>query len=441
METIKHICAGCIGEPVLRLIVEAASSADFSCDYCTDGLAATPISRVADRCGEVLKTFYEDSSQAMAVVVYDYTPDGEDFPSTIEKLALVSNDVAAEIVAALEDEWPADPWFVQRKEVDSPWMWEWSQMEISLRNEARFLNPHVADFMARIFGAIASDCTADGAPVLVDAGPGTKHRAFYRARVFQSDQEIEKALTHPEKCLGAPPGGVGSSGRMNAAGLPAFYGATLEKTALAEVRPPVGSKVIVARFDLVRPLKLLNLVLLAQVQLPSGASLFDTATLAAAQRRDFLRALSEQMTVPVMPGDQDRNYLVTQVVADYLAMHPAAAIDGILYPSVQVSKRKGDPNNMNVVLFHKAAFAIDSDSESATATAELWTSHGEEGEEFDPKILRKVPKPPYRYQVNGFQPAPALKLVPDSMVIHKVAAVEIKTKPKAVRLVKTSVVS
>jgi hypothetical protein len=52
------------------------------------------------------------------------------------------------------------------------------------------------------------------------------------------------------------------------------------------------------------------------------------------------------ITMPVMPDDEAFEYLVTQVIADYLA---STGLDGLVYPSVQVSGGK------NVALFHKAA--------------------------------------------------------------------------------------
>ena len=55
------------------------------------------------------------------------------------------------------------------------------------------------------------------------------------------------------------------------------------------------------------------------------------------------------MTLPVMPDDESSEYLVTQVIADYLANLRAPILDGILYPSVQ------DGSSGNVVLFHKSA--------------------------------------------------------------------------------------
>jgi hypothetical protein len=445
---MSHICSDCVGEAVLRCFVIAEASNENSCDYCDSDLPAANIWGIADRCDKVLTTFYEDSSETMAVVHFGHTPAGTDLLGTIQELAVVSESAASDIIEALQTMWydrdtgeskfgDGEPWFVLRANIESPLLTTWFEMESSLRGEARYINPKVTAFMESIFGEISNDRTAEGASVLVDAGPGSTYETFYRARVFQSDAELLKALRNPEKLLGSPPPGAGAGGRMNTVGLPAFYGATKAETALAEVRPPVGSSVVVAKFAAFRPLKLLNWMLLGQVDLSRSASLFDEATEVAAQRRDFLRALSGKMTLPVMPENQDHNYLITQVVADYLATHPNASIDGIIYPSVQVDEADANERGENIVLFHKAAKALNADSERDTAEAELWEYEEDgPGEFFQPNILFKDVKPQYPFQYGGFQPKPALKLIGDSIEIHRVRAVKIRTDPTTVEVVK-----
>ena len=94
--------------------------------------------------------------------------------------------------------------------------------------------------------------------MIVDAGPGASLGAVYRARFFQSDDKLEVALTRPDKHIGPPLSAFANAGRMNAHGISVFYGASDPMVALAEVRPPVGSKVAVARFEIVRPIRLLD---------------------------------------------------------------------------------------------------------------------------------------------------------------------------------------
>jgi hypothetical protein len=72
----------------------------------------------------------------------------------------------------------------------------------------------------------------------VRRGPGTSVSALFRARVFQTEDQLVKALEKPEVSIGPPPTALVPAGRMNAAGIQVIYGATEEVVALAEVRPP-----------------------------------------------------------------------------------------------------------------------------------------------------------------------------------------------------------
>lgn len=444
---MSHICPDCIGEPVLQSLVSAAASAAHACDYCERGLPAAEVWFVAQKCDDVLETFYELSSQTMAVIHFGRIPIGENLNSTIQKIVRVSQDALEAIVDALQSMWydrdsgeyqygdDNDPWFVLKTNMDSPLSEAWIAMESSLRDEARYLNPNVYRLMELVFGDIANDVTANGVSVLVDAGPGSAYEALYRARVFQSEKSLNEAIQHPERFLGAPPASVGGSGRMNAAGQPAFYGALKAKTILAEVRPPVGAWVVEARFSVIRPLKLLDLTLLNQTQLREGTSLFDANTMIAAQRRDFLRTLSEKMTEPVMPDSQDRDYRITQVIADYLAMHRNASIDGIIYPSVQHRSDEHGETGKNVVLFHKAARTVGADSGFETAYAELWEyEENGPGRYFRPTILYRPDKPQVIFRQKDFHPEPALQLIRNSLKIHKVKFVDIDTDAEDVKV-------
>jgi hypothetical protein len=135
---------------------------------------------------------------------------------------------------------------------------------------------------------------------------------------------------------------------MNAKGIAVFYGASDPETAVAEVRPPVGCEVAIGRFQVVRPLRLLDLTALGGVT--ATGSIFDPMYANTLSRMMFLRSLSRRMARPVMPDDQDSDYLPTQAVADFLATGTVTELDGIIFPSVQVAGGK-----QNVVLFHKAS--------------------------------------------------------------------------------------
>ena len=423
-----------------------AAVKEHPCEYCESDGPTTEISFVAQQCSEVISTFFEVSSLTMAVVHFNREPSGESLAELVERLTSAPSKAVEDIVEELthwwydrdtgEDLYGDDPYFVPRSNVDSPLIAAWTEIESSLRTEARYLNPKVGQFMEQVFGNLSDHVETGGKSVLVDAGPGTPISELYRARVFQSEKSLEAALQHPERTLGAPPAGQSLSGRMNAAGQPAFYGTMDEQTAIAEVRPPVGSWTAVARFRIARPLKLLDLSLLERAQLKPSSSLFDPATVATAQRLAFLRELAERMAMPVMPENQNHNYLITQVVADYLVMLPGISIDGIIYPSSQ-RIRSGDQDGINVVLFHKAAIAYQARAEQATAVAELRTYIDEEpGSYFAPAIMYLERKPPaHRWRRPGFQPEPALELVPDGIHLHCIKSVSFMTDVEQLKVV------
>lgn len=455
MKNINHICAQCIKEPVLKKIVVESANDDFSCDFCETGNPAVEMSLVAKQCNEAIETFFEVSSQTPAVLYFNRIPAGEDIHTLLTRLVGTSDKAIESLLATLEEMWydhdteepryGEDPHFVlaSRSPIATALHSSWNEMEASLRGEARYLNPKVTAFMEKIFGAISSETTADGRSVLTNTRTSPLYNTFYRARVFETTYELEQALQHPERYLGAPPVGIAKAGRMNAPGQSAFYGATREEIALAEVRPPVGSLVAVARFGPARPLTLLNLALLEQIQIPASASLFDPKTKEAFQRHTFLRELSRRLVQPVMPERQDRNYLITQVIADYLAMHPTTPIDGIIYPSVQHGTQISEASGENVVLFHKAAATIYADV-SKTADAIL---HDYDDDEYDLSSLDEAPlRPTISFtepkaesdvlpNLNRRNKRPGLVLVRDSIIIHQINAVSIISKPIPVEVV------
>lgn len=224
---------------------------------------------------------------------------------------------------------------------------------------------------------------------------------------------------------------------MNASGISVFYGAKDASSALAEVRPAVGSKVVVAHFLFTRPLKLLDLRSLETIT--CSGSLFDPAYTQEVERVGFLRTLTKLLILPVMPNEQEREYLMTQAVADYLASLKQPSLDGIIFPSVQ------DGVGENVVLFHKASLVEKLQYPQGTrVTAGLM--------DFDPETEDSYPS----YSIHISQPEKpvkqkrervfatfedwlykterqsALQLVIDSIVVHTVKAVSVETSPDRV---------
>jgi hypothetical protein len=235
---------------------------------------------------------------------------------------------------------------------------EWLRMAKNLRESARYVNPRAVALLRKVFDPIEKDRTKDNEPVIFEVNPGDPLAVLHRARVFQSRHALRVALRSPDTQLGPPPTGMGSAGRMNARGVSVFYGANDPAVAIAEVRPPVGSVVVVAAFKVLRKLRLLDLSKLSSIDSVVMPKMFDSkANRWRNERKMFIRSLEQLLIQPVMPEHSDDGYLITQVVSDYLATHEKLMLDGVIYKSVQTTKErtseKVEPTN--VALFTKAS--------------------------------------------------------------------------------------
>lgn len=438
---MSFICADCVGEPYLQRLVQDAATSESPCEYCDGDAPAADLWMVAHLCDEVLDKFFEESSQTMAVVHFDRKPAGNDLQTTISNLTGLPQEAVDVVVENLASFWydagsgeyrygDDDPWFVLKSSMAEPLGHAWREMEESLRSDVRYFNPKAMELLDTIFGELSNDRDKKGEPVVMEAGPGTSLKTIYRGRVFQTEDALVAALRWPERLLGSPVAGIGAAGRMNGQGQPVFYGATTPEVCIAEVRPPVGSRIALAAFEVIRPLRLLDLRRLATVELRPGTSLFDAATRSAAQRRDFLRTLGDRLSAPVVPELQDRDYLVTQAVADYLAAHRTLNVDGIIFPSAQSRRPEEPPAGDNIVLFRKACDVSEADGGGATAEIALWEYEEDgPGRWFRPSILFVDRDAPW-YGHRSVHPALSLKR--DSIVIHDICAVRYDSKPHPV---------
>lgn len=225
---------------------------------------------------------------------------------------------------------------------------------------------------------------------------------------------------------------------MNAHGISVFYGATNDQVAIAEVRPPVGSWVAVAKFVIIRPLHLLDLTVFKDVH--DMGSIFDSSLKGRLERVAFLRTLGRRMAHPVMPDDEALDYLPIQALADFLAKINEPCLDGIIFPSAQAKQ------GHNVVLFHHAArvkpMALSKDT---TVSTGFWTEDGWEpeylvheevpperpatvptdsDEEF-PAMLVPYPAEPPHWNDDSRQSA--LQIDTESVAVHEVSWVEVNT--------------
>lgn len=435
----KRICSECVSDEYLKRVINQSQTAGQACDYCDKVGPTIDIFSLAEMCDAVIENFYEVSNLADAVIHFGRTPEGNGLSEVLYTLLDPPSDAVddlAELLGGLWFDWSShehkygdeDPWFVKKSSLGRELNHEWQQMEESLRHEARYLNPIAANLFEEIFGSILDDRTHQGGCVIVELGNGSEYDTLYRARVFQTTRPMEDAFRHPERHFGPPPPGAGSAGRMNAKGVPVFYGATKPEIAVSEVRPPVDSHVVVASFKIIRPLQVLDFRQLGAVSLQPDASLFNPETVKQATRNDFLHWLTQMIIMPVVPEQEDHRYVVTQAIADFLATHPKLNLDGIIFPSAQHSEAGAGNPGSNVILFNKASGVRFADKHNGKQTQVHLFEHDEDGVRLEPMIWIKD----RREESAGMwgwrdRPKPALELNLDAISIYKIKGVEYDT--------------
>lgn len=442
-----RICAPCIHEPYLALIADASPVKDQACDFCGAERATIEMGEVVDQCEKMLDDYYEPTSLSEDVTVLGEESDGYPLRDILEERLGAGNDVLDQVLEGLTDSWfdwssheskyGSDPYFVERSRHPSTFGTEWHQMERSLQAEARLVNPKVTETLEKVFGPIQMHQTWRGGSVIVAVGPGAEINTLFRARVFQELETLEDALYHPAREIGPPPPGTGRAGRMNAQGVSVFYGATLAATAIAEVRPPVGSHVVVGKFRVTRPLSVLDLDKLEELVVGSQTSFFDPKTKTIVERNAFLRSLSKRLVMPVMPEHESAGYLITQAVADFLATHPRLSLDGILFKSVQHDGGHTDAGP-NVVLFNKAS-RVEGSGRGADGGVEHVSlfEFDEDGDYWLPSITLKKPediKPEGAMQMEADAREVALQMDLGELHISEVKAAEYRTENKKVHV-------
>lgn len=463
----KHICHFCIGETYLAAEIKS-SCEEAVCDYCGESAPAIGIGALAERIEEAFADHYirtadrpdawEERLIADNESRYNWNREGMPINEAIQDAAGIDEEPAADVLEILEEkhapyrdkdnideesEFSSDSYYERRDPTFLGLHMGWHEFEQSLKTKARFFSRAAEELLARVFGGVDAFKTREGRPLVMDAGPGTLLSHLYRARVFQAEDGLKDALCRPDTRIGSPPPRMARAGRMNAQGISVFYGATTADVAIAEVRPPVGSRVVVARFDITRRLRILDLTAANDVH--EEGSLFDPSFKERLHRADFLRSLGQRMARPVMPDDEGLDYVPTQAVADFLATANDPRIDGIIFPSAQVD------GGYNVVLFHESARVAEETLPMGTEIEASTGQNFEDGWEVHYSVSETVPPPEVPEaddkdkSVLGnflhYSPPPdpdddyrqkTLRVVKESVEVHHVTWVKVSTETHSV---------
>lgn len=154
--------------------------------------------------------------------------------------------------------------------------------------------------------------------------------------------------------LTSPPREKTINNRMSPKGVKFFYGSLDSETSIAEVRPQIGTDVIVGKF---KARKMLSLLDLSKKGL--GHSIFDREYEFHKDEfyNPFLERFLGTIAKPIAANDPDIEYLPTQVFIELIRFHPEHKCDGLLYRSSQNVK------GINIVLFNEENVSTSEDKD------------------------------------------------------------------------------
>ncbi len=385
---MEYVCYDCIGDRFLTKVVRAEGTR-IACSYCDAIGEALPLDDLAQRIHEVLQDHFELTPNQPTGYEYMLAEEGwwerPGYPvaNVIANIAEVSEEIATDVMELLSDRYgyraikdgeenpySSDACYEEQGANDSAWKTFCEQ----IRSHGRFFNRYAEDELTHIFGDLGTH-KSRGESVIREISPGSESGHIWRCRMAQSHKELKAILKSPAREIGPPPPRLAKGGRMNALGIPVFYGAMEKDTCVAELRAPVGSQVVVAKFELLRPVRLLDLDALTEIW-NIDASHFDPDYYKLEGRVASLRSLAREICRPVMPQDEAFEYLPSQAVAEYLSNKVNPRLDGIIFRSSQAGCGR------NVVLFNQACGVVPDDlPEGTEVEVDIRCAHYDEDDE------------------------------------------------------------
>ena len=351
----KYVCADCFNNKGIKDFIERNATFDI-CSYCgkTAGDNGEPIAAsLEDVVGLIvnsIRRLYEDPINSLP---YD-NEDGR-YVGIVDDLNEVLYDMGLELTAS--DNAVYDALFRDLiKSIDND---QWTERGAFSKNEAyqagwrRFVEQvkHNSRYVfslikfkpdpyesldtplpSKILPKILSLITSSQLRIIKE-----KKTSFYRVRIVHKGETVNDCA----KELGTPPNEFTRyANRMSPAGIPMFYGALDEKTAIEEVMASETDK------NNISAIKIARFVLLKDITVVDFSKrqeycLFDEdVDLDELNTKAFLNHFVRELSEPIKKdGREHIDYVPTQIVAEYLKYKCRALyskrrrIRGILYPS------------------------------------------------------------------------------------------------------------
>jgi hypothetical protein len=180
-------------------------------------------------------------------------------------------------------------------------VWMWDEVLRELKYEARFFSPRARELFSGLFDGIEQMVDKDNQSVILDLAAGT---VVYRARKFDTREQGNAFEEDPEKHIGPAPSQYARNNRMSPEHVSYLYTSLDSETCRAELRPAIGEKLMVAGFETIKTLRLLDFRRLETASFTKGHSVFHPDYSKLQGRRILLQHLHHLISMPIVPGNE-----------------------------------------------------------------------------------------------------------------------------------------
>lgn len=386
MSDERNVCIQCLSDGILRnWIDEIGTNAD--CDF--DEGHGTDICVTVDELAEEADRWFQANYQPGGETIeVDSNPDsdrvyhgteGQPYEEIFSDELGASDEVNQAVIDALPDashhdimqggelfytdahnfELIADARAREKADQDDYWFanrygFEWAEFCRQVQFSSRFFG--IKQRLDELFGEPEEYGTGPVKPLYeLPAG-----QTLYRARLMRDDLTEEALNASGALKLGAPPSDRTQGGRMNVEFIPVFYAAFSKKTVVGEIRPSIGDSIAIGIFRTRVPLKVFDFTAFDQ-RAADRKHFFEHS------RYDFVTQLQTEISRPVRPHERQREYIATQIVAEYLKSF--FGCDAIIYRSSM--QRDEQDDNRNIVILNPQNFVGAGDP--SALTYESWS--------------------------------------------------------------------
>lgn len=238
----------------------------------------------------------------------------------------------------------------------------WRRFREAILHRQRFFNDPAKEFLAEIFDGIQNQADIDNKPAFYRLATGDE-TTFYRARIVADEETFREIAKDPSAFMGPPPPNLRRAGRMNAAGIAVFYGATERDTAIAELRPAVGSLISLAAFRVHRSIHVLDLTRFTRAG--KQLDIFAKNQMIRATQWAFMQSFASEISQPILPGEEHLEYVPAQVVAEYLTSTPVRWRGAEVTPDAIIFRSAQRDGGKNIAVMGDAALIIQPASPAA----------------------------------------------------------------------------